>query len=66
MKDLYIVTIELDEDSIYFTSMTPAQATEMKKALGKLSHNWTLYKIRNAPGFNSYDDLMSTVKDMVD
>jgi hypothetical protein len=64
MKDLYIITIELDEDSIYFTSMTPAQAKEMRKALGKMHHAWTLYKIKSAPGFNSYADLLETVRDM--
>ena len=63
MKELYVITVELDGDSIYFTEMTPAQARKMRAALGRTGYTYHIQKIRQAPGFNDYEGLMGTFED---
>lgn len=62
--DLYIVVIEFDEDSVYFTEMTKAQADRMRRVLSSGKYKYSVNKIRNAPGFNRYQDLMHDFKDI--
>jgi hypothetical protein len=64
MKDLYIITIELDEDSEYFAELDESEAAQLRRVLGKLRQKWSMTKIKDAPGFNSFNDLKSTFLDM--
>ena len=63
MRHLYVITIELDEDSEYFTEMTVLQAKRMEKVLEKSGYNFNIEQIKKAEGFNSFADLMRDFKD---
>lgn len=64
MKDLYIITIELDEDSEYFAELDENEVAQLRRVLGKLKEKWKVTKIKEAPGFNSFEDLKATFLDM--
>ena len=64
MKHLYIITVEMDEDSEYFTEMTERQATAMRKVLSRQPLKFSVDKIKGAPGFNKFSDLMADFKDL--
>lgn len=64
MSDLYIIVLELDEDSVYFTEMTRGEATAMSRALTRTGHKFTMSQIRMADGFSDYPELLETIKDM--
>lgn len=63
MKALYVITVELDEDSVYFTEMTPAESSRMRAALERTGLPFSIQKIRQAPGYNDYEGLMGTFRD---
>ncbi len=65
MKQLYIITVEMDEDSIYFTEMTEREATYMRRVLRRGQLKFSVQKIKKAPGFNKYVDLVEDFKDQV-
>jgi hypothetical protein len=64
MKHLYIISIDMDEESVYFTEMTERQATAMRKVLSRQPLKFSVDKIKDAPGFNKYGDLMVDFKDL--
>ena len=64
MKELYIIEIEFDETSIYFAEMTDVQANKMRRTLSARNQKYSVKKIRNAPGFNSYEALMHDFEEL--
>lgn len=64
VKELYIIEIEYDAPSVFFTEMTVTQANKMRQTLSKSGHQYSVKKIRNAPGFHSFEGLMHDFEDM--
>lgn len=61
-----MITIHLDEDSVYFAEMTEAQADKMEDVLSKSKYPWDIEKIKESPGFHSFKDLMKDFKELRD
>lgn len=63
-KDLYVVTVELDEDSVYFAELTEREVAQLRRILQKGKEKFKIEKIREAPGFSSFEELSVTFTDM--
>lgn len=63
MKQLYVVTVDMGEDSVYFTEMTDSQADQMRRMIRRAGYRGTVMKIKRSPGFNSFHTLMRDFAD---
>lgn len=64
MRELYVISIELDETSIYFAKMNKAQASQMRQLLGRAGFQFSVEPVKQASGFNTYKQLMADFEDL--
>lgn len=63
--ELYVIAVDLDEESTYFAELTPDQVTCLKDVLKKTGYLFSVEKVKDAPGFNDCAALSTLLEDLL-
>lgn len=59
MKAMYVITLEMDEDSVYFTELTERQADQLRGLFRRCPWKFSVRKIKGAPGYTTFSNLVA-------